>query len=137
MAFKTNLSKYAVDPHKEETGVWQEWDEEISFQIRRMNSDASQKAREEAEKPHKIKARNGTLSQDVLEDLAIHQIAYGLIADWKGITDDQGQEIPYSGEAAYEIFKDETLKDIRTFILQTALDRDLYKAEADKAALGN
>jgi hypothetical protein len=137
MALKTNLTKYAVDSVKEEDGVWQEWDEGISFCIRRLSSDIAQKAREDAEKPHVIKARNGNLSDEVKEDIGIRQLAFGIIADWKGITDENGQEIPYSGEAAYEIFKDDSLKDVRGFIVQTSLDRDLYKKEADEAALGN
>ncbi len=136
-----NIAKYATDSSKEENGVWQEWDDEVSFCIRRISSDKSQKAREEAEKPHKIKARNGTLSDDTNQEIAIYQLAYGVLADWKGLADvaEDGTvtEIPFSPAKALEILSDDQYKDVRNFILQTSLDRDLYKKEADKVALGN
>ncbi len=135
---KTSLHKaYAVDTSKEENGVWQDFDEDISVCIRRLNSEASSKARDEAEKPHRINARNKALSEETMEDIATRQLAYGVIADWKGIKDEDGNEIPYSGEQAYEFLSDPELKDFRIFIFQFAADRVAYKKTLDEDSVKN
>lgn len=134
----TSLHKaYAVDTSKEENGVWQDFDDNISVCIRRLNSEASSKARDEAEKPHRVRARNKDLSEEISEEIATKQLAYGVIADWKGITDDEGNEIPYSGQQAYEFLSDPELKDFRMFIFQFAVDRTSYKKEVDEASVKN
>jgi hypothetical protein len=135
---KSSLHKnYAIDLSKEESGVWQDFEGGISLCIRRLNSEASLKAREEAEKPHKLKARNGSLSDDVVEDIATRQLAFGVISDWKGITDENGDEIPYSGQTAYEFLSDPELKDFRIFVFQYATDRASYKKDLDEDSVKN
>lgn len=138
MTLKTSLHKnYAVDTSKEESGVWQDFEGDISVCIRRLNSEIAVKAREEAEKPHRVRARNKDLSDDINEDIATRQLAYGVIADWKGITDDKGEEIPYSGDTAYELLSDPELKDFRVMVFQYAADRTAFKKELDEDSVKN
>jgi len=138
MGLKTNLLKqYKTDKDKTEQGVWVDFENGISIRIRRLSSQASINARREAEKTIVSSLRNGKLSDEQNEEIAVHQLARGVIADWKGVTGDDGTEIPYSGDAAYEILKDEDLAEFRVEILQISLNRDSFKADADKDGLGN
>lgn len=138
MAIKTNLQRnHATDPNKQEQGSWIDIDDEISIKVRRLNSDASRKARQEAEKPYTSQLREKNPPADILEKVFVEQLARGVIADWKGIQDEEGNEIPYSGDVAVELLSDEGLADFRSEILQAAMDKKTFKLEADKAALGN
>ncbi len=155
MTFKTNLhAQFAVDLSKEESGVWTPFGGGVELCIRRLSSEASQKARTEAEKPYLTRSRNAELSSDDLEAIAIKQLAFGIIADWKGVkvpapanadgspaVDEKGNplqvELPFSAQAAFEILNDEEMKDLRGAVLQVSVDRDAFKKEADKDAVKN
>lgn len=154
MALKTSLHKaYAVDTSKEESGVWQDFDGGVSICVRRLNSEAALKAREDAEKPYLVHSRNKALTDEQQEEIATKQLAYGVIADWKGITepvlDAEGnpvigedkkpvvREIAYSGDLAYEFLSDPELKDFRVILFQLAADRSAYKKGVDEDGVKN
>ncbi|MBB5277785.1 hypothetical protein HNR26_003874 [Rhizobium rosettiformans] len=137
MALKTNLHKnYATSSDKEENGTWQEFEGGIRLKIRRLNSQASLDARKEAEKPYTSQLRQKNPPTDILEKVLITQLAFGVIADWEGIEGEEGP-IPYSGETAFELLSDESLKDFRGEVLSFALNKDAFRAEDVKEALGN
>ncbi len=154
MGFKTNLHKqFQTDSSKEEQGIWVDFENGVSVRIRRLSSKASVRAREEAEKPYKTRLRSGSMDDDTAELLAMHQLARGVISDWKGITepvldkdgapilDEDGnpknKDIPYSPDTAFEILSDDALKDFRTELIQISLDRDAFKNEEDADAVKN
>lgn len=137
MALKTNLHKnYATSSDKEENGTWQEFEGGIRLKIRRLNSQASLDARKEAEKPYTSQLRQKNPPADILEKVLVAQLAFGVIADWEGIEGDEGP-IPYSGETAFELLSDESLKDFRGEVLSFSLNKDAFRAEDVKEALGN
>lgn len=138
MALKTNLRKqFKTDKDKEENGIWVDFENGIRIRVRRLSSQASLNARKEAEKPYVVKVRSGKISDEIAEEIAIQQLARGVIADWEGITDENDEAVPYTPDAAYEILKDDDLKEFRAELIQISLDRDTFKADADKDALGN
>ncbi len=135
---KTNLHKqFQTDSSKEEQGVWVDFEDGVAVRVRRLSSKASQKAREKAEAPYKARLRSGKLDDDTAELIAIHQLARGVISDWKGLKDADGKDIPYNPDTAFEILSDDSLKDFRGEILQISLERDAYKADEDEEAEKN
>lgn len=154
MKITTSLHKaYAVDLSKEESGVWQDFDGGISICVRRLNSAPAIAAREEAEKPFLQRSRNKELTEEQNEEIATRQLAFGVIADWKGIVepilDEEGnavldadgkptfRDIPYSGEIAYEFLTDPELKDFRISLFQASADRSAYKKHLDEESVKN
>lgn len=137
MVLKTNLHKnYATDSGKEENGTWQEFEGGIRLKLRRLNSQTALDARKEAEKPYTSQLRQKNPPSDILEKVLIAQLAFGVIADWEGIEGEDGP-IPYSGEVAFELLSDESLKDFRGEILTISLNKDTFRAEDVQGAVGN
>lgn len=138
MAIKTNLQKHnSVDTSKEETGVWHSFDGDIEVRIRRLSSKISQNARKEAEKPYAAQLRLKETPQDVYDKILIQQIARGVISDWKGVEDEDGNAIPYSGDVAVEVISGDEMKDFRLEVLNLSMTKDAYRTEVVEEAVGN
>lgn len=141
MAIKTSLQKFnAIDTGKEETGVWHDFNGDIKLRIRRLSSKISQNARKEAEKPYASQLRaKGTdeEKQKLYDAILVQQIARGVIADWEGVTDEEGKDIPYSGDVAVEVINGPEMKDFRLEVLNLSMDKDSYRAEVVEEAVGN
>lgn len=138
MAIKTNLQKHnSVDTSKEELGVWHDFDGDIRIRVRRLSSKISQNARKEAEKPYAAQLRLKETPQDVYDKILIQQIARGVIADWEGVADEEGNAIPYSGDVAVEVISGDEMKDFRLEVLNLSMTKDAYRTEVEEAALGN
>lgn len=142
MAIKTNLQKHnAIDTSKEEAGVWHDFDGDIKLRIRRLSSKISQNARKEAEKPYTTQLRqNGAKDEEkqkLYDLILIQQIAHGVIADWEGVTDEDGKDIPYSGDIAVEVISGPEMRDFRLEVLNLSMDKDAYRAEIVEASVGN
>lgn len=124
------FSRFAMDDKKEEQGVWVDFGDGIKVKVRRFKSKASQDARKELEKPLTAEIRRGPLEEKVQEDLLIKQMAKAIIVDWKGVTDEDGEELDCDFESKYYILKQ--LPEFRDEIAAIALDRDAYKAGLDE-----
>lgn len=139
MSFKKNLQKkYAVDLNLEEDGKWIKFDG-FELKIRRLNSKASDKARSEAVKPYQDNIQNNTLTDEAAEEILNKQICYGIIADWRGddIVDDDGKPVPFSGDAALEVFGSQEMKDLKSTILAYSNDAAIYRKKVEDEAVGN
>lgn len=129
-----------MDIQKEELGVWHDFNGDVKLRIRRLSSKISQNARKEAEKPFaaQLRAKGTEDEKQVLYDTILtQQIARGVIADWSGVTDDDGNEIPYSGDVAAEIIAGDDMKDFRLEVLNLAMDKDSYRVDIIKDSVGN
>lgn len=148
MSFKTNLHKqYITDEDKQENGVWYDVENGVSFKVRRISSKASIKARKESEAKYTVNLRNAKLSDDQMEEIALHQLAFGILSDWKGIMQDSKEkdedgnfiqeEIVFSPETAKELLRDEDLAELRLELVQISFERDNFKNADDKEAVKN
>ena len=128
-------NKFKTDDAREENGVWVDFGDGIRVRVRRIRSRFSQAVRLELEKPHSEAIRRGPLSNEVAEDLMMKQIAKALIADWEGITDEEGNVLECTYENKLAIIK--SLSEFRDEILQVSMDRDAYKAAKNEESLKN
>ena len=129
-----------MDIQKEELGVWHDFNGDVKLRIRRLSSKISQNTRKDAEKPFaaQLRAKGTEDEKQVLYDTILtQQIARGVIADWSGVTDDDGNEIPYSGDVAAEIIAGDDMKDFRLEVLNLAMDKDSYRVDIIKDSVGN
>jgi len=126
--FKTNKSL-------EEDGTWVDIGDDISLKIRRFNSEKSQEVRRRLEKPYAHMTRQGrALPTKTNEEITKKQIIEVILVDWKGITDDNGEVIPYSLENAKKLLE---TKDFMDEVARLSLNEQLFKDEALKEDEGN
>ena len=136
MAAKSKLfAKFATDQDKEETGVWVDFGDDLKVKVRRLRSRKSIEVRKELDKPHVNEIRRGVMSPDVAEELLMRQVAGGVIADWKGVEDEDGTVLPYTPDNAYKLLK--ALPEFRDAIFQVSMDADAFKASDTEDAKGN
>lgn len=135
---KTNLHRqYQISNELEEQGFWYDATDDIKIRIRRLNSKPSLDARKEAEKPYLNQLRAGKAPEEVLEEIANRQLAYGVIADWSGVKGDDDQEIPFDGDTAYAILSDPEMKEFAADLFQQSVARDNFKAANTEDAVKN
>jgi len=143
MSIKDKLAaKYAVDLGLEEDGKWCQFDG-FELKIRRLSSKKAQKAREEASKKYQQDINRNKLSDEAAEEILNKQIAYGIVADWRGETftektaEGTDSVVPYTPEIAMEVFGSEDMKELKTEIVQLSMAAATYKKSSDEETLGN
>ena len=120
---------------KEEEGVWIDLNEDISIKIRRYRSRAAQEAAKEFSKEY-AGPKNKKLTTAQTEELTTKVLAKSIIADWKGVEDDDGP-IPCTFENKFKILNDPEMNDFREFVANASYERDVFAIEADEDATGN
>lgn len=134
-AKKSIFEKFKTDETMEETGVWANFGDGIRIKIRRLKSKKSLDARRELDKPIANEIRRGTLSAEEQKDLAIKQVAYGVIADWEGVTNVDGEDIVYTAKNAYELLK--ALPELADLIIGISVEADNYREQVVADAVKN
>lgn len=129
------FSKFKMDETREENGVWVDFGDDVKIKIRRLKAKASTDARAELDKPFANEIRRGTMNPETAKDLALKQVAKGVIADWKGINFPGEPMLPYTPENAYRILK--ALPELADNIIGIAADAEVFKAAMDADAEGN
>ena len=124
MAIKTNLDKiFHTDEVAEKEGFELEvFDGDVVIKIMLARAGGANKkfaARLEARmKPYKRKAEAGQLEESISEDILVRTIAETLILGWVGISDEDGEEVPYTTDNAVELLK--ALPNLRDLIFEEA-----------------
>jgi len=108
---------------------------DFTVTIRRASSKASQAARKRAEAPHAKAMRRKELPDAVLEDILVQHIAEGIIADWKGVTGEDGKELKPTVENKVKVLVD--LPDFRAEVIAISTDMDVFKDEHDADTVKN
>jgi len=121
---------------KEEEGVWAEFGDGIAVRIRRFKSRAVQDYQKKLNRPYADMVRRGPLPQHIAEDLMEKLIAHAVIADWRGVTDEEGEnELPPTDENKLKIIKE--LPEFRDEILSVSFERDGFRDALDEEAEKN
>lgn len=132
-----NILNFKRDADAASAGRWFRYREDIELRIA-----AASQAEWRADVRAAIKAERKPGDGDpVLDDEFMirhaRAIQRHLLRDWRNITDDADQPIPYSEAKALEYLTDPGMADLRTFILAKAGEAEAYHAAQIKAAAGN
>jgi len=133
------LSKFRSNPVKSEEGVWIEYPEEgFALKIARMGN---AKYTQEIVSMRRGKQIASPLVEEIspsaVEAIQMKAMAKHILLDWRGITDDNGEEIPFSPEKAYEIISDPQYRDFYTLVQTLAADAKNFLDEAEGVDEGN
>lgn len=125
------ISAFKTDRTKESEGVWVPIGEGASLLIARMNNERYKRVFVELTKPYRTQVRTGTLSEELAAEILRKCYARAVLLDWKGLQDDDGNDISYSVEEAEEQLK---IPDFMSLVEELSNARELYKREADEQA---
>ena len=121
---------------KEEEGVEIFITDDLSVTIRRFKSRAAQDAAKEFQKAYRLpNGKKMTTAQ--VEELVTKIMAKAIIVSWKGVTDDNGNELDCTFDNKLAVLQDEEMSDFREFIANAANERDTFQAELDEDGEGN
>jgi hypothetical protein len=127
---------FASNESEAEDGKWFPFSDKIEIKIRRFDSKASRKVHEALRAPYQRTLKfGGVIPPEVEDELGLQHVAKGIIADWKGFTDREGNEVPFSVAAAEKILRE--LPDLKNAIAGISVDVKNYREEIKKDILGN
>lgn len=120
-----------------ELGKWFKLSAKISIKVRRYSSKSSRKVREALEAPFaaQLKIPGFKIPPDTLEAINTEHLATGILADWTGVKDVKGNDVPYTKDAAVQFLT--RLPDLRNVIASFSLDLDNYRAAVKEGTEGN
>lgn len=129
------LERYQTDKTAEEEGVWVDFGGNVQVKVARITSKKSKEVRRKLERPLVRKNRSDDLSVEQLEYLMTEQLAQAVIHDWKGVTDDEGNELIFTVDNARAVLN--KFPDFREDIATASLEKETYRTAALKDEMGN
>lgn len=129
-----NLNDIRLDTTAEIEGHWVDWKYGIRFLIARMNTPEFQERMRELSQPHLdvVRADDGESpeAKAKIEELTRQTISEMVLLGWENIEDDDGKPVEYTQEKALEYLTDDGLRDMYTFIVVHAFQRENYTVSA-------
>lgn len=131
------LNSLRIDAKKVSGGVWCKYENDIEFLIARKPNPAFDEFMENEIGPHLASIRAGTFDKELDRQITKKAIAHTVLLGWENLQDDEGNDIPYSPEKAFEILTDPEFADIYKFILIMSSSQDLYRRKEEALASKN
>jgi hypothetical protein len=132
------LSELAADLDMEEAGVWVPYRDEVEFKIAAASSKRAMSAYRKHLRPVERRIAAGNIKEDEAAVYVARFIARGLLLDWRGVDDDDGNPLAYTPALGEQVLTQPDMKYVRRFIQESAAEQDVFKtaaAEGDVAAL--
>lgn len=127
---------FASNEDAEENGVWVDVTPTIKLKIRSFSAKAVNDLREKLTKPFRSMIRAGTpIPEEQDREIGRKVIAGAVIADWKGIKDADGAEVPYSAEEALATLT--RLPKMVNFVIGISTDAQFYKDDLQEDGAKN
>ena len=121
------ISAFKTDRTRETQGVWVDIGDGARLLIARLNNERYKQVFLNVSKPYKTQVRMGTLEESLAEDILCKCYSKAVLLGWDGLQDDEGKDVQYSEEKAYELLR--TLPDFRQLVEDFATARELYRQE--------
>ena len=122
----------AVDTNAEESGVWTDY-QGSEFLIASTASMPYMKHLSKLYYPHRKQIEKGKIDPELAINMVCKATAKRILLGWKGVGDSEGNDIPYSFEAAYSVLRRD--EEFREFVTEFAGDMANFKAEYTEEAV--
>lgn len=135
--FESFDTLFGTSEEDAEMGKWFPLSAKISVKVRRYSSKISKKVRENLEAPFatQVKVPGFKIPPETMEAINNEHLATGILADWKGVKDTKGVEVPYSKAAAIQFLT--RLPDLRNIVASLSLEIDNYRSTVNEGVAGN
>lgn len=133
MSLGTFSNLFATNEEEEQLGKWVKLGKGTEIRVRRASSKKSKKVRETLEAQFgvgKVK-----LTDEAMDELNIEHLARGILADWKGVKDEEGKDVAFSVAAAVEAMT--KYPDFKNLVVSVCADMDTYRIKANEEVEGN
>lgn len=130
---KVNLwDEYETNPDAEVNGVWiTDFRPGIDIKLAKLGNKEHTKFVENLRKPYaKLIRCGGTIPEEKADEIGIKSLAKTILLDWKGVTDKEGNDLPYSVENAEMLLTKMPLVKERITVLAFDKDNILFNAKA-------
>ncbi len=132
-------ARFKIDPEKAAKGVDVSYlGGEVVLRIRRAGNGNAEFRRVLAAKlePHQRALKAGeTLNEDLSQRLFAEAYAEAVVVGWKGVTDDDGNALPFTKENCVEVFT--TMPDFFERVREDATDLRLFVAQQKESDAKN
>ena len=134
----TDIRKlYATNVNKETEGAWsQDLGDGMRLKVARLKNPNFRKLYQRLTKPYERQIRNRTLDDATENSILAQCLAKTVLLGWEKLVLD-GEELPYSTDAALKILKDDGLADFRDLVVDLASDAELFREESLEQAEKN
>lgn len=129
------ISALKTNRQSEVEGIWVDGPEGLRLKVARMGNPKYQAAVRRIGKPHARQLRQLTADTAIVEDVSKRAVAETILLGWENLQDNDGKDIPYSSQKAYELFNE--VPDFYTMVCEYASDVQLYRDDAMQEAQGN
>jgi hypothetical protein len=123
--------KYKNDEKAVTEGKWFDLGDGVEVKVVRIDNADSRKMRMNLERPY----RGRDIPVSRLEDILSTVVARAVLKDWKGVTDENGNELMFSSEEALRQFR--RYPDFRDDVAVAAADREQFRVDTLEEDSGN
>lgn len=125
------LSKFAIDLESAKNGVTVDLGDGLSVTVAQAGAGNPryQKVLRQLLKPYERQLKANTLDDDVFEDQVTKAYVEAVLLGWKGLEDDEGNEITYSKDKAYEILSNKENFAFKQQIIDLANEQAVFAKE--------
>ena len=122
---------FGTDKALEDEGKWFDIGDNASVRVARFGNDAHRKVLLKLREPYKaLLLRGGQIPDDVNDGIVTESMANTILVDWKGMYDQDNNEIPFSVEAASQAFS--LYKDFLELVSNLSLNAANYRVTAQE-----
>jgi hypothetical protein len=130
------LSKLLLDEQKISEGVWVLWEEDIELLLAPMHNKRMEEYVRQKTVSNSRGGRVRRVSDELSDKITLEAISRHVLIGWKNLEMD-GKEVEYSHEKAFELLSHIGLTHLYRFVLLTASDDAIFRAELEEEELGN
>ncbi len=134
---------FASDLQKENEGSWVPISAEVEVKVARYGNTEFEKVQDEMYKSKKmileaLKAKGDTVGYaQVTTTIFAEVIAKTVLKDWKGVTDEKGEEIPYTVEVGTAYLSDPQMTKFADTIIDLSQNFENYRVKKVETAVKN
>ena len=134
------LSEIRNDVEAMTKGIWVPFEVGIQCKIARLYNDEHTQCLAELNEQYSDLLESAKTKKEKTEierHIFRESVARTILTDWKNLDDDDGSPISHNAEKALELFEDPRYRDFYDFVIETAMQRHLYREKAKRAKAKN
>lgn len=121
-----DLTKYKTDEALEQEGVWVDIGDGAKLKIAHNDNPKHREALRRLMKPYRVQFRNGTLPDDIADNIQLQALVDGVLRDWEGIKEN-GKAVEFNRGNAIRVLTEYRM--IRDLVKEVAMSEAAFRAE--------
>ena len=134
---KSIYEKFATDKNAEKEGITLDYGDGLEIKIARAGGSnvKFEKTVQAKMRKYELQSKHGLLEPEQMRTIFREVLAETVVLSWKGVTDREGNELPFNKDNCIKLFLD--LPDLMEDILEQSRKSALFKQSVVEAESGN